>query len=191
VVFNELDALQPAHCRPRGTCEFCRWPSMPITFRMKGSSYLCSQMTGIVENAVPLHANIPRTGRRGSDYLLKILCRNIWNLPTNVFFQSFHSRVTCCKLCPSNNLRRKNHTDHFPSVSTRRLCFFLSVKNPVVLSLFTKLWIVCWELFHHEFYVKIFADTFQQIRISHRCHTEIRVALKYSKPCLATLLTNC
>jgi hypothetical protein len=50
---------------------------------MKGSSYLYSQITGGVENAVPLHVDIPRTGGRGSD------------LPTNVFFRFFiHSRVT-------------------------------------------------------------------------------------------------
>jgi hypothetical protein len=40
---------------------------MPITFGMKGSSYLCSQITGGVENAVPLHVDIPRTGGRGFD----------------------------------------------------------------------------------------------------------------------------
>jgi hypothetical protein len=33
---------------------------MPITFGMKGSSYLCSQITGGVEKAVPLHVNIFR-----------------------------------------------------------------------------------------------------------------------------------
>jgi hypothetical protein len=31
---------------------------MLITFGMKGSSYLCSQITGGVENAVPLHVHI-------------------------------------------------------------------------------------------------------------------------------------
>jgi hypothetical protein len=40
---------------------------MPITFGMKGSSYLCSQITGGVENAVPLHVDIPCTSGRGSD----------------------------------------------------------------------------------------------------------------------------
>jgi hypothetical protein len=35
-------------------------------------------------------------------------------------------------------------SSNFSSVSTRRLCFcFLSIKSPVDLSLFTKLWIVC------------------------------------------------
>jgi hypothetical protein len=37
-----------------------------ITFGMKGSSYLCSQITG-VENAVPSHVDIPCTGGRGFD----------------------------------------------------------------------------------------------------------------------------
>jgi hypothetical protein len=78
---------------------------------------------------------------------------------------------------------------NFSLVSTRRLWFcFLFIKSPF-LSLFTKLWIVSWELFHHEIYVEIFADTFQQIRISNRCHTEIHVALKHREPCRATLLT--
>jgi hypothetical protein len=40
---------------------------MPITFGMKGSSYLCSQIIGGVENAVPLHVDIPRTGGGGFD----------------------------------------------------------------------------------------------------------------------------
>jgi hypothetical protein len=40
---------------------------MPITFGMKGGSCLCSQITGGVENAVLLHVDIPRTGRRGFD----------------------------------------------------------------------------------------------------------------------------
>jgi hypothetical protein len=39
---------------------------MPITFGMKENSYFCSQITG-VENAVPLHANVPRTGGRDFD----------------------------------------------------------------------------------------------------------------------------
>jgi hypothetical protein len=48
------------------------------------------------------------------------------------------------------------------SVSTRRLCLcFLLINSPVVLSLFTKLWIVCLlELFRHEIYVQFFAYTF-------------------------------
>jgi hypothetical protein len=37
---------------------------MLITFAMKGSSYLCSQIIGDVENAVPLHIDIPYSGGR-------------------------------------------------------------------------------------------------------------------------------
>jgi hypothetical protein len=54
-----------AHCMLQSAREFCRWLSMLITFGMKGSSYLCSQITGGVKNAVPLHIDIPLTGRRG------------------------------------------------------------------------------------------------------------------------------
>jgi hypothetical protein len=32
---------------------------------MKGSSYLCSQITGSVENAVPIHVDISRISGRG------------------------------------------------------------------------------------------------------------------------------
>jgi hypothetical protein len=38
---------------------------MLITFGMKGSSYLCSQITGRVKSAVPLHVDIPYSGERG------------------------------------------------------------------------------------------------------------------------------
>jgi hypothetical protein len=60
---------------------------MPVTFGMKGSSYLCSQITG-VENAVPLQANIPRTGEKILICLLEMHCRNILNFPTNFSFSS-------------------------------------------------------------------------------------------------------
>jgi hypothetical protein len=40
---------------------------MPITSGMRGSSYLCSQITGGVENAVPLRIDIPCTCGRGFD----------------------------------------------------------------------------------------------------------------------------
>jgi hypothetical protein len=69
-------------------------------------------------------------------------------------------------------------SSNFSSVSTRRLCFvFLSLKSPVVLQVYSPNYelFVCWELFHHEIYVEIFADTLQQIRISHTYHTDIRV----------------
>jgi hypothetical protein len=40
---------------------------MPITFGRKGSSYICSQITGGVENAVPLHVDITCNSGRGFD----------------------------------------------------------------------------------------------------------------------------
>jgi hypothetical protein len=65
-------------------------------------------------------------------------------------------------------------SSNFPSASTRCLCFcFLSIESPVVLSLFTKLWIVYSELFHQAIYVEIFADSFQQIRIAHTCSSKV------------------
>jgi hypothetical protein len=42
---------------------------LPITFGMNGSTYLCSQITGVLENAVPIHIGIPRTGGRSTEYL--------------------------------------------------------------------------------------------------------------------------
>jgi hypothetical protein len=42
---------------------------------MKGSSYLCSQITGGVEIAVPLHADIPRTGGKGSSLPFEAVLR--------------------------------------------------------------------------------------------------------------------
>jgi hypothetical protein len=49
-------------------------------------------------------------------------------------------RVTAVNFFLETSPEEKNHTGHFSSVSTRRLCFvFSSVKSPVVLSLFTKL----------------------------------------------------
>jgi hypothetical protein len=59
---------------------------MPITFEMKGSSYLCSQITGGVENAVPLHVDIPRTGGRGFDLPSEAALQEYLKL---VFFQFF------------------------------------------------------------------------------------------------------
>lgn len=39
-------------------------------------------------------------------YILKLFCRNICNFPMNICFQFFF-RGNCCKLCPTNNSRRK------------------------------------------------------------------------------------
>jgi hypothetical protein len=58
---------------------------MPITFKLKGSSYLCSQITGGVENAGPLHVNIPCTGRRGFDLPAEDAVQEYFKFPYDCF----------------------------------------------------------------------------------------------------------
>jgi hypothetical protein len=55
-----------------------------ITFGMKGSSYICSQITG-VENAVPLHVDIPRKGGRGSDLRFEAVLQDYLQFPYEYF----------------------------------------------------------------------------------------------------------
>jgi hypothetical protein len=125
----------PGHRRPLSAREFCRWLIMPIIFGMKGNSYLCSQITGSVENAVPLHVDIPRTGGRGFWFTFWWFSVAIIQISLRMFSFS-SSSVRELLLAPMSS--------NFPSVSNRRLCFvFFFIKSPVVLSLFTKLWIVC------------------------------------------------
>jgi hypothetical protein len=84
---------------------------MPITFGMKGCSYVCSQITGGVENAVPLHVDIPHTGGRGFDLPSEDDLQEYLKLPYKCFLSLLQFKGYCCKLCPSNNLRKKNHND--------------------------------------------------------------------------------
>jgi hypothetical protein len=58
---------------------------MPITFGMKESSYLCSQITGGVENAVPLHANIPRPFGRNFDLPSEDALQEYFKFPYECF----------------------------------------------------------------------------------------------------------
>jgi hypothetical protein len=58
---------------------------MPITFGMKGSSYLCSQITGGVENAVPLYVDIPCTGGRGFDLHSEVALQEYLKFPYKYF----------------------------------------------------------------------------------------------------------
>jgi hypothetical protein len=82
---------------------------MLITFEMKESSYLCSQITEGVENAVPLHPNIPRAGGREFDLPSEDALQEYLKFPYECFlsvlllFEGY-----CSKLCPSNNPRRKS-----------------------------------------------------------------------------------
>jgi hypothetical protein len=57
---------------------------------MKGSTYLCSHITGGVGNAVPLHAHIPRSGGRGSDLSSESVMQEYLQFPYEYFlFYSF------------------------------------------------------------------------------------------------------
>jgi hypothetical protein len=76
---------------------------MPITFG------ICSQITGGVENAVPLHVDIPRTGGRGFDLPSEDSLQKYLKFPYECFLAVLPFEGYCCKLCPSYNPRRKNH----------------------------------------------------------------------------------
>jgi hypothetical protein len=84
---------------------------MSIIFGMKGSIYLCSQITGGVENVVPLHVVIPRTCRRDFDIPSEDGLQEYLKFPYEHFLSVLPFEDYCCKLCPSNNPRRKNHKD--------------------------------------------------------------------------------
>jgi hypothetical protein len=74
---------------------------------MKGSSYLCSQITGGVENAAPLHINIPCTGRIGFDLPSEDAVQEYLKFPYKCFLAVLLFEDYCSKLCPLNNPRRK------------------------------------------------------------------------------------
>jgi hypothetical protein len=79
---------------------------------MKGSSYLCSQITGGVEDAIPLLLDIPRTSGIGSDLPFEAVLQEYLQFPYEYFLSALLLfRGYCYKLCPSNNPRRKNHKD--------------------------------------------------------------------------------
>jgi hypothetical protein len=147
----------PGHRRPLSAREFCWWLSMPLTFGMKGSSYLCSKITGGVENAVPLNKYLSQwivslKTRAEQSFLHLQHTRHQLSLDgfrkcvavLTLYFDTLISWArrfsdflgVCSSLAPVPS--------NFSSVNTRRLCFvFLSIKSPVVLSLLTKLWIFC------------------------------------------------
>jgi hypothetical protein len=78
---------------------------------MKEISYLCSQTKEGVENAVPLHVDIPHTGRRGSDLQFEAVLQEYLQNPYRHFLLVVLFGGYGCKLCPSNNSRRENHKD--------------------------------------------------------------------------------
>jgi hypothetical protein len=58
------------------------------------------QITGSVENLVPLHVDIPRTGGRGSDLPFEVVLQEYF--PTNIFSWLFYrSGVTVAKHVPA------------------------------------------------------------------------------------------
>jgi hypothetical protein len=84
---------------------------MLITFGMKESSYLCSQIIGGVENAVPLHTNIPCTSGRDFDLPSEDALQEYLKFPYECFLSILLFEGYCCELCPSNNPGRKNRKD--------------------------------------------------------------------------------
>jgi hypothetical protein len=118
---------RPAHRQPRSAREFCRWLSMPTTFWTKGSSYISSQITGGVENAVPLHVDIPRTGGRGFDLPSGDAMQEYLKFSYECFLSVLPFEGYCCKLCPSQNRRRKKSQGSLPlsKHSTLMFCFLI------------------------------------------------------------------
>jgi hypothetical protein len=80
-----------------------------MLFGMKRSFYLYSQITGGVENAVPLHVDIHRTGGRDFDLLSEDALQGYLKSPYESFISVLSCEDYCCKLCPTHIPRRKNH----------------------------------------------------------------------------------
>jgi hypothetical protein len=74
---------------------------------MKGSSCLCSQIIGGVENAVPLYIDIPRTGGRGFDLSSEDALQEYLKFR----YKRFISVLYCCKLFLQTTPEEKNHKD--------------------------------------------------------------------------------
>jgi hypothetical protein len=66
------------------------------------------QRTGNIENAVPVHVDIPHTGGRGFDLLSEDAVQEYLKFSYECFISVLLPvKGYCCKLCPSNNPRRK------------------------------------------------------------------------------------
>jgi hypothetical protein len=72
---------------------------------------LCSQITVGAENTVPLHVDIPHTGRRDPDLPFEAGLQEYLQFPYVYFLLVLLFRGYYCKLCPSNNPRIKNYKD--------------------------------------------------------------------------------
>jgi hypothetical protein len=63
-------------------------------------------MTGGVENAVPLHTDIPRTDGRGSDLSFEAVLQEYLQFPYEYFpLALLPFEDNGCKLCPASNPR--------------------------------------------------------------------------------------
>jgi hypothetical protein len=72
-----------------------------ITFGMKGSSYICSQITGGVDNAIPLRVDISCTSGRSFDLPSEATLKEYLQFPYECFLSVLQFKGYCCKLCPS------------------------------------------------------------------------------------------
>jgi hypothetical protein len=66
-----------------------------------------SQITGHVENGIHLHADITPTGRSGSDVPFEAVLQEYLQFPYEYFLLLLPFGCYCCKVCPSNNPRKK------------------------------------------------------------------------------------
>jgi hypothetical protein len=80
---------------------------MPIKFGMKGSLYLYSQITGGVENAAPLHVDIPRSGGRGFDLSFEAVLQEYSQFAYKYFLLVRPFGVTVVNFVLKNNPRKK------------------------------------------------------------------------------------
>jgi hypothetical protein len=79
---------------------------------MKGSSYLCAQITSGFENSVLLHVDITPPEEEVLIYPLKLFRRNSCNFPTNIFFSFlFPSGVIVVNFVLQTTPEEKNHKD--------------------------------------------------------------------------------
>jgi hypothetical protein len=78
---------------------------------MKGSSYLCSHITGGIDTAAPLRVDNPHTGGRRSDLPFEDVLQEYLQFAYEYFLLILPFGSYCSKLYLSINLRRKNHKD--------------------------------------------------------------------------------
>jgi hypothetical protein len=77
---------------------------------MRGSSYLCSKISGGAENAIPLYEDIPRTGGIGSYLPSEAVRQEHLQFPYEYFPLVLPFEGYCSKLSLSNNPKKKNIT---------------------------------------------------------------------------------